>query len=187
VDGYWFLEDQVDEYNKWKSFLKLDEVKDITKGNQVLFVVDEKSALTWLYSFLNEPKEYGEIYTNYEKIATTTEDVIPELREMLDNNFILEDGKYRRPLTKEERAKIDRNREKELDRAWKDLLNRSKSSKRKIKNVRKEALIYGFTKCYQEENYEDILTVADTLYTSTLESSGYIMDFVDIARIKLGG
>jgi len=99
----------------------------------------------------------------------------------------IEGLRLRRPQTKEERAKIDRNKEKEFDRAWKDLLNRAKSSNRKIKNVRREALIHGFTKCYQEENYEDILTVADTLYTSTLESSGYIMDFVDIARIKLGG
>lgn len=185
MDGYWFLEDQVDVYNKWKSSLKLDELKDIRKGNQVLFVVDEKSALTWLYSFLDEPKEYGEIYTNYEQIVTKTDDEIPELREMLDNNFILEDGKYRRPETKEEKARIDKSREKELDRAWKELLNRAKNSNRKIKNVRKEALIHGFTKCYQEENYEDILIVADALYTSTLESSGDIMDFVDIARIKL--
>jgi len=40
------------------------------------------------------------------------------------------------------------------------------------------------TKCYQQENYEDIVTVADRLYKSTLESSGDILDFVDIARMK---
>ncbi len=186
-DGYWFMEEQAEEYGNWKSSLKLDELEDIKKGNQVMFVIDEKSALTWIYNFLDEPKEYSEIYTNYEQIATRTDDEIPELRELLDNNFVIEDGKYRRPQTKQERTKIEQNREKELDRAWKELLSRAKNGRRKIKNVRKEAMIHGFTKYYQEENYEDIITVADRLYTSTLESSGDILDFVDIARMKLEG
>jgi len=184
-DGYWFLEEQADKYSEWKASLKLDELEDIKKGNQVLFISDEKSALTWLYNFLDEPKEYSEIYTSYGQVVTETKDLIPELREMLDNNFIMEDGKYRRPKTKQEREQIEKNREKELERAWKKILDRAKNGRRKIKNVRKEALIHGFTKCYQEENYEDILTVADRLYKSTLESSGDILDFVDIARIKL--
>ena len=184
LDGYWFLEDQAEEYSEWKSSLKLDEIEDIKKGNQVLFVVDEKSALTWINNFLDEPKEYGEIYTSYEQIATQTDDKIPELRELLDQNFILEDGKYRRPKTRKERESIEKSRTKNLERAWKKLLDRAKNGSRKIKNIRKEALIHGFTKCYQQENYEDIVTVADRLYKSTLESSGDILDFVDIARMK---
>ena len=56
LDGYWFLEEQINDYEAWKSSLKIDELKDIIKGNQVLFVVDEKSALIWLYNFLDEPK-----------------------------------------------------------------------------------------------------------------------------------
>ncbi|SDD16666.1 DNA methyltransferase [Halanaerobium congolense] len=184
LDGYWFLEDQADEYSEWKSSLKLNEIEDIKKGNQVLFVVDEKSALTWINNFLDEPKDYGEIYTSYEQIATQTDDKIPELRELLDQNFILEDGKYRRPKTRKERESIEKSRTKNLERAWKKLLDRAKNGSRKIKNIRKEALIHGFTKCYQQENYEDIVTVADRLYKSTLESSGDILDFVDIARMK---
>jgi DNA modification methylase/DNA-directed RNA polymerase subunit RPC12/RpoP len=184
LDGYWFLEDQAEEYSEWKSSLKLDEIQDIKKGNQVLFVVDEKSALTWINNFLDEPKEYGDIYTSYEQIATQTDDKIPELRELLDQNFILEDGKYRRPKTRKERESIEKSRTKNLEKAWKKLLDRAKNGSRKIKNIRKEALIHGFTKCYQQENYEDIVTVADRLYKSTLESSGDILDFVDIARMK---
>ena len=87
---------------------------------------------------------------------------------------------------KKEKAQIKKNREKELDKAWEKILDRAINGRRKIKNVRKEALIHGFTKCYQNENYEDIITVADRLYKSTLESSGDILDFVDIARMKIG-
>jgi hypothetical protein len=96
----------------------------------------------------------------------------------------LEDGKYRRPKTRKERESIEKSRTKNLEKAWKKLLDRAKNGSRKIKNIRKEALIHGFTKCYQQENYEDIVTVADRLYKSTLESSGDILDFVDIARMK---
>ena len=187
LDGYWFLESQVKEYNKWKSGLSLDQIRDILDGQQVIFVSDEKSALTWLYYFLHRHKSYGEIYTSYQQVAITTEDDVPELKELLNKNFILENGKYRKPINQEEKEKIDQNREKELERAFQKLLKQTREQKGKIKNVRREALIYGFTKCYQEGRYHDILTIADKLYASTLESSGDIMDFVDIARIKTSG
>lgn len=187
LDGYWFMDSQFKEYNEWKSSLSLDQLKDVFEGQQVLIVSDEKSAITWIYNFLKEPKEYGEIYTAYQQVATTTDDKIPELQEILDNNFIKENGKYRKPLDQHEKEEINKNREKELDRAFNKLLDHARNQKGKIKEVRREALIHGFTKCYQEGKYHDILTIADKLYASTLEASGDIMDFVDIARIKTSG
>lgn len=187
LDGYWFLENQVKEYNKWKSGLSLDKLQKFLDGQQVLLVSDEKSALTWIYHFLNNPKDYSEIFTAYQQVATKSSDYIPELRELLDNNFIIESGKYRRPLSEKELEDINKNRGKELDRAFNKLLEQAKTKKGKIKEIRREALVHGFTKCYQEGKYQDILTIADKLYASTLESSGDIMDFVDIARIKTSG
>ena len=187
LDGYWFSDSQVKEYNRWKSGLSLDELREKLSGQQVLFVNDEKSALTWLYYYLATPHTYSDIYTEYQQVATTTKDAIPELRELLENNFILEDGKYRRPLNESEKADVKKNQEKELDRAFNKLLKQAKEGKGKIKIVRREALLHGFTKCYQEGRYQDILAVANKLYADTLESSGEIMDFVDIARIKTEG
>jgi DNA modification methylase len=187
LDGYWFLDQQVLQYNEWKRSLSLDKLKEVLNGQQILIVSDENSALVWLYNFLNEQKTYSEIYTAYQRVATTTDDKIPELRELLDNNFIYEDGKYRRPLNKIEKEEINKNREKELDHEFQRLLKQAKETKGKIKNVRREALVYGFTKCYQNERYDHILTVADKLYGNTIEASGDIMDFIDIARIKASG
>jgi len=187
LDGYWFLETQVKDYNKWKSGLSLDQLKEILSSQQILLVTDEKSAITWIYNFLKEPKEFTDIHTKFQPIARTIDDDVPELIEILNKNFILENNQYRRPFDQSERDKINKNREKELDRAFKKLLNHARNQKGKIKEVRREALVHGFTKCYQDENYQDILTIADKLYTSTLESSGDIMDFVDIARIKTSG
>ena len=187
LDGYWFMDSQVKEYNKWKSGLSLDELRENLSGQRVLFVSDEKSALTWLYHFMENPMTFGEIQNEYRQVATTTDDTIPEVKELLENNFILEDGKYRRPLSEAERTEVEKNREKELDRAFNKLLKHARDGKGKIKNVRRESLLHGFTKCYQEGRYQDILTVAEKLYKSTLESSGEIMDFIDIARIKTQG
>jgi len=187
LDGYWFLDSQVKEYNEWKSGLSLDQLQEVLEGQQVLIVSDEKSALTWIYNFLNEPKDYNELYTAYQQVTIKSSDEIPELREILDNNFIIENGKYRRPLNQQEKEEINKNREKELDRAFEKLLNQAKTQKGKIKNIRIEAIIHGFTKCYQESRYQDILTIADKLYVSILESSGEIMDFIDIAHIKTSG
>lgn len=187
LDGYWFLDNQVKEYNQWKSGLTLDQIAKVLDGQQVLFVSDEKTALTWIYNFLNKPKEYSDIFNAYQEVATKTTDEIPEIRDLLNNNFIFEDGKYRRPLSKQERKELNKNREKELDRGFNKLLEQAKTQKGKIKEVRREALVYGFTKCYQEGRFQDILSIADKLYASTLESSGDIMDFVDIARIKTSG
>jgi 16S rRNA G966 N2-methylase RsmD len=187
LDGYWFIETQVNDYNKWKSNLSIDQLKEILDGQQILLITDERSAITWIYNFLKEPKEFTEIHSNFQPISRTIHDDVPELIEILNKNFILENNRYRRPLDQKEQEKINKNREKELDRAFNKLLKEAKTQKGKIKEIRREALVHGFTKCYQEGRYQDILTIADKLYTSTLESSGDIMDFVDIARIKTQG
>jgi DNA modification methylase len=187
LDGYWFSDTQIKDYNEWKSGLNLDQIKEIFDGQQVLFISDEKSALTWLYYFLHGPKSYSEIFTAYQQIATTKTDEIPEIREILDNNFILENGKYRRPLSQKEKEETNKTRERELDHAFNKLLEQAREQKGKIQNVRREAILHGFVKCYQANKYEDILTVADKLHSTIIESSGEIMDFVDIARIKTTG
>jgi len=184
LDGYWFVEDQVEEYNEWKSQLSVEELKETYDEQQKLLVTDEKSALNWLNNFLKEPKEYNKIYTAFQQVLTQSDDKMPELKELLENNFIFEDGKYRRPQTEEEKKKVQKSRRKELDKEFKKIVKEAREGSTKIKNVRKEALIHGFTKWYQDERYEGILEVADRLYKSTLESSGDIMDFVDIAEMK---
>lgn len=188
MDGFWFDEKEVLKYNEWKSKQgNLDKIKELQSGVMTLFITDEKEALRWIYNFLLAPRTYSDILTNYNQIPQAkAKDEIPELREMLDNNFFTEEGKYRRPYTRQEIKELMGNRSKELDRAWKKILDKSISEKKKMKTVRKEALEHGFKKCYDEENYQDILAVADKLHASILEENGDIMDFVDIAQMKLG-
>ena len=187
LDGYWFLDAQTPAYNEWKRRAGLEQLQTLRAGQRILFVADEKSALTWLYHFLETPQAYGDIYNAYHKVATKTEDVIPEVRELLDHNFICDQEKYRRPLNIAEREVISQSRERELARAFQKLLEQARTQKGMIRTVRREALVFGLTQCYQDGRYHDILTVANKLPASLIEASGELMDFVDIARIKTAG
>lgn len=181
IDGYWFTGSQVLKYEEWK---KKHGLKGIRPGQQIAVVGDEKSAIAWLYNFLDEPKEYSEIFTASRKIAAGVEDRVPELKELLDKNFIFENDRYRRPMTEKEKEAVGEQREKDLDKAFDDILNDARSGK-KLKEVRKEAVIYGFTRAYQQKHYEDILTVAKHLDKKIIENNSEINDFIEIAKLKI--
>ncbi len=186
IDGYWFTDWQVLKYEEWKKGHKLAGIKEVQPGQQILFVSDERSALAWLYNFLERPRTYTDIYTAYSRALVQSDDAIPELRELLDNNFVLENDRYRRPQTEREREAIEAQREKELARAFERLLAEVRSGVKRLKGVRKEALIFGFTRAYREKRYDDILAVARKLDQDFLETNGEINDFVEIARLKTG-
>lgn len=186
MDGFWFTDSQVREYDEWKKEHGLKAIEEISKGQQTLFVNDEKSALIWLYNFLNGAKTYSDILTAYNQVVTSIDDDIPELQTMLQTNFVFENGVYRRPLNEKEKEAKEEQSEKELLRAFDRILNEAKTNKKKIKTVRKEAIKLGFTKAYQEKRFYDIVAVADRLDKDILESNSEITDFVDIARMKMG-
>jgi len=181
LDDYWFTRAQIQKYEEWK---KKHGLKGIRPGQQVVVVGDEKSAIAWLYNFLDEPKEYSEIFTASRKIAAGVEDRVPELKELLDKNFIFENGCYHRPMTEKEKEAVEEQREKDLDKAFDAILNDARSGK-KLKEVRKEAVIYGFTRAYQQKHYEDILTVAKHLDKKIIENNSEINDFIEIAKLKI--
>lgn len=186
IDGYWFNDNQVLKYEEWKKKYGLAGIEQIKSGQQVLFVFDERSALIWLYYFVDSSKTYSDIYTAYTKAISSVEDQIPELKELLSNNFIFEGKSYRRPKTEREQENIGEQREKDLSKAFEKVLAEARTSRKKIKEVRKEAVLHGFTKAYQEKHFEDIIAVAKKLDRKILEENSEINDFVEIAQLKLG-
>lgn len=186
IEGYWFTDKQVLKYEEWKKKQGLSKIKEIKSGYEVLFINDEKSALIWLYNFLEVPQTYSDIYTSYSKATSNIEDKIPELKDLLSSNFIFEDKVYRRPKTEKEQEAVEEQREKDLNKAFEQVVLESKTSGKKLKEIRKEAIAYGFTKAYQEMRFEDIVTVAKRLDRKILEENSEINDFVEIALLKLG-
>lgn len=186
-DGYWFLGDQLEAYHEFKKKMKLEGLSEVQQGAMMLFITDEKSALLWLYNFLQEPKSFSDIYTAFTKLSEISGDRVPDLKELLENNFISEDGTYRLPKTDSEKNTVTEKRERELLSEFNTLLLEAKSSRKKLKDVRKEAIKHGFEVCYKTNRFEDILQLAKRLDRNIIESDGEISKFVEVAELKVEG
>jgi hypothetical protein len=183
-DGYWFADEaQAQEYERRKVRHTGKGGKQIAAGQQVLFISDEKSARQWLWGFLNEPKSYDEVYTAFVKALQTSQDQIPEPSLMLEEGFVRANSKWKRPdaLTQ---AELEKRRQERLLRQFNEYLNFAKAGQR-LKEVRLEALVAGFTECYRENRFEDILAVGRKLHKRIIEENADIFDFIDIAGAKL--
>jgi hypothetical protein len=120
-------------------------------------------------------------------LANIQGDEVPDLKELLEQNFIAGNGLYRRPMSEPEHSFILEKREKQLLRQFESLLIQAKSEKKKIKFVRKEAVQTGFEHCYKEKRFRDILTLASKLDKSILEENAGLNEFVEAADIKISG
>lgn len=179
ADGYHFRDEaQRGEYEARKLKLKQKDLAQVP-----IFVLDERSALQWLWHFLDQPRSYSDIYTAYVKAMQAREDEIPELRTLLDENFVRSNGNYRRPdvATKQE---LEQKRQARLQREFDDYLSQARAG-RKLKDVRKEAIIVGFTQAYRQQRFADILIVGRKLDKKLVEASTEIFDFMDIAEAKV--
>ena len=89
-DGMFFLSDQTVEYDRKRQ--QIPQVREME-----LFVSDERSAIDWLTRFLkNRPSIYSEIHPEYIPVVGAAKkkgEVIPELAQLLEDNFIQYDGK----------------------------------------------------------------------------------------------
>jgi DNA modification methylase len=185
-DGYWFADEtQANEYEKRKVKAMPAGKKGTPLGQQVLFISDEKSARLWLWGFLNQPRTYDEIYTAFVRALQTQEDQIPELRAMLEEGFVRANGEWKRPDTLTQ-AELEKRRLERLLRQFGEYLQAARAGQ-KLKEVRREALVAGFTEAYRESRFQDILTVGRRLDRRLLEESPEIFDFVDIAEAKVEG
>ena len=186
-DGFWFTQGQIDSYKEFKQKLKLDGIEEVRSGQMILFIHDEKSAIIWLNTFLTDAKDFKEIHPAYTKVANISGDNVPDIMELLDNNFIFESGKYRRPLSEEEKLSINQKRDRELQREFDVLLLEARGSKKKIKECRKQAVIFGFEQCYKNQKFQDILDIAARLDKNIIENDSEINEFIEVAEIKVEG
>ncbi|TCJ12306.1 site-specific DNA-methyltransferase [Parasulfuritortus cantonensis] len=89
MDGMVFLPDQLVEYEKARS--RIPQVKQAE-----LFVSDERSAIDWLTNFLlKRPSTRSEIHPEYiPQIGSAKRkgEIIPELDDLLEDNFLRYDG-----------------------------------------------------------------------------------------------
>jgi rubredoxin len=184
-DGYWFAgEAQANEYETRKAKRSRPRGK-VARRQPVLFISDEKSARQWLWNLLETPHTYDEVYTAFVKALQTPEDEMPELKALLEEGFVRTNGAWKRPdtLTREE---LEHKRRERLLHQFGEYLETARAGQR-LKEVRKEALVAGFTEAYRASRFGDILTVGRRLDRRLLESSPDLRDFIEIAEAKVEG
>ncbi|MFZ6020378.1 MAG: DNA methyltransferase [Chloroflexota bacterium] len=152
-----------------------------------LFITDEKSALQWLRRALDpqqggSPQTYAELSNAFKKEAHTLPyEALPELRDLLEENFIRDEAtqRYRLPDPQQE-ADLYALREKSLLREFNTYL----PGKGRLKTFRLEAIRAGFSQAWKERNYAVILQVANRLPERVFEDDPQLMMYADNARIR---
>lgn len=180
IDGMFFTYEQATEYlEKKKSAPEM-----VPMG---LIVSDEANGIQWLKNELVKPQTYQELQPKWMQAigAVRKNDIIPELKQLLEENFIEEDGgKWRLPNIQDDKD-LEALRTKALLREFKLYVEAVDKPKSKIKEARVEALRTGFKQCYVDKDFETIVRVGNKIPQNLRDEDEVLLQFYDIALNKM--
>ena len=178
-DGMYFLPEQAAIYDEKKAAMPQFEQMSMNFET-------ERDGLEWLKIELNKtPQTYSDLHPKWMKAITAVRkgDILPELKVILDENFIqLPDGSWRTPdihEAKDREAMRNRILLKEFN-GYLDLARNPKG--KRLKDVRVEALLTGFKHCWTNKDFVTILTVAERIPQNILLEDEQLLMFYDIAK-----
>lgn len=174
-DGMYFTPDQALEYEEQKK-------KTPVGAETSLFVSSEREGIEWLRRELIKPQTYAELTTKWMSQLQTPKkgDAIPELMDILKENFIKEDdGRWVIPDF-ENQAHLTEMRNKRLRKQF-GLFVEQADRARRLTDTNIEALRFGFTECYKEKDFATIVKVAEKLPESLLMEDEKLLMYYDIA------
>lgn len=180
-DGMFFTADQAFEYeNKKQATIGFE-------ASQVLFVSSEAEGIEWLKRELQEPKTYAELTNpwNTSQITPKKGDKIPELKIILEENFIEdEDGRWRVPDPEKE-ADLEKIRNRRLAHEFDAIAELASKPRSRIKDARLEALRYGFKEAYRAKDFNTIVNVAQHLPEALIMEDEELLRYYDIAITRV--
>lgn len=180
-DGMFFTASQALEYEDKKS-------KTTGIVPMALFIGSEAEGIEWLKRELETPQTYSELQPEWMKNMTSTKkgDVLPELSEILEDNFIKDtDGKWRKPDA-EKAADMEIMRGRKMMKEYNMYLEQAQKPKtRRMRDTRLEVLRYGFKECYKQKDYQAIITVGDHIQESLLQEDEILLQYYDIAASRV--
>ena len=172
-DGMYFLPDQAARYDAVRARTDVEPLS--------LFVKDEKTAVQWVRTRLHQqPQTVGDLTPKLmqELQAIESYENLPELRDILKENFIqYDDGKWRVPDPKREKD-IEAIRRKNLLKIFEGYAK----ERGQLKSFRKEAVIEGFKHCWQTKQYGVIVLVCEKIPAKILQEVPEFVQFYDIAK-----
>lgn len=174
-DHMFFTVKQVHEYDEKRMNAK--QVEQIT-----LSVENERTAINWLRHQLSQnPQTYQEIQPNFiQQLHKESHEELPELIEILEQNFLKnEKGQWYLPDNHKE-ADLEKIRKKALLREF----NEYTKSKGRLRVFRTEAIREGFTECWQNNDYQTIIEVAEKIPTKVLQEDPTLLMYYDNALMQ---
>jgi hypothetical protein len=181
-DGMFFTNEQVQEYDRKKA-----EVPNFTQLS--IFVASEQDAIYWLRNILEAaPKTEQDLHPLWMKeVAGNMRkgDVLPEMRHILDDNFLKDEkGRWFVPDMENE-TQLERVRIKRLLKQFETYKTEAYKPKGKIKEARVEALRAGFKQCYQDKDFKTIVQIGDRIPNNLLMEDEVLLQFYDIASSRV--
>ncbi len=181
-DGMYFTDNQVAEYEERKA--KVPNVIQITWQ-----VATESEGIEWLKRELKDrPLKYQDIQPKWMQAITAVRkgDILPELRDLLQQNFIEKsDGSWRVPDMNEANDR-ETLRNKVLLRefnAYIEIANNPKA--KKMKEVRVEALRAGFKSCWERKDFLTIVKLSEKIPQNLLLEDEQLLMYYDIAKDRV--
>jgi len=181
-DGMYFTAEQAAEYDEKK--VKAPQFVQLS-----LIVTTESDAIEWLKDRLRkQSQKYQDIMSDF-RIATQSlrkGDTLPELQDILNENFIQEhDGKWRTPDPNEAKDR-EALRTKVLLKEYNGYIAAITQPKaKKLKEVRVEALRAGFKSCWEQKNFKTIVTLGDMIPQNILLEDEQLLMYYDIAKDRV--
>lgn len=179
-DGMFFTAAQAAEYEEKKKMAP----EFVPMG---IIVSDEANGIAWLKNQLRDtPKTYQELQPEWMQAINGVRkgDILPELKDLLEENFIEEDGRWREPNIHDDVDK-EAMRTKALLREFKLYVEQAQKPKSKIKEARVEALRAGFKQCYMDKDFKTIVLVGDKIPQNLRDEDEVLLQFYDIALNKI--
>lgn len=172
-DGMYFLPDQLARYDALRSRSEVEQLS--------IFMRDERSAVQWVRTeLLQSPQTLGDLTPKFMQEIRDWEshEPRPELRDLLKENFIVDDGgKWRVPDPNQERD-LEALRRKSMLRTFEGYVK----LKGQLKTFRKEAIIEGFKHCWQTKQLGIIVAICERIPAKVLQEIPEFVQFYDIAK-----
>lgn len=180
-DGMFFTTEQVLKYEDAKA--KSDGVVPLG-----LFISSEAEGIQWLKNKLQYgPKTYQQLQPDWMQDMVTGKkgDIIPELLTILEDNFIKDDdGAWHLPNPEKE-ADLEIMRNKHLQKEFNLYVEQASKPRVKLKEVRLEALRYGFKECYRSKDFQTIVLVASRIPEALVMEDEVLLQYYDIAASRV--
>jgi hypothetical protein len=170
--------EQVADYDRRR--LQVKEVVQLA-----LFMSDERSAIQWLRQQLDgEPQSYQQIQPKFLKeLHQAGHERLPELRELLQQNFLVDDDHRWYVPDPSRQLDLEKLREKALPQEFEEY----KASKQKrLKVFRTEAIRTGFKAAWATRDYKTIVALAERLPLDVLQEDQTILMYYDNPSTRLG-